>query len=83
MGLFDLIEQHHGVGLSAHLFGELAALLVTYIAGRRAYQTGDGVLFHVLGHIDTHHGVLIAEHGLSQRLAQLGLAHTGGAEEQE
>ena len=38
---------------------------------------------HVLGHIDTHHGVLITEHGFSQRLAQLRLAHAGGTQEQE
>ena len=83
MGLLDLVEQHHGIGLTAHLLGQLAALLVAHIAGRRADQARHRVLLHVLGHIDTHHGVLVAEHGLGQRLAQLGLAHTGGAEEQE
>ena len=25
MSLFDFIEQHHGIGLSTHLFGELSA----------------------------------------------------------
>ena len=83
VGLLDLIEQHHGIGLAAHLFGELAALLVTHIAGRRANQTGHGVLLHVLGHVDTDHVVLVAEHGLSQGLAQLSLAHARGAQEQE
>ena len=41
------------------------------------------MLLHVLGHIDTHHGVLIAEHRLRQGLAQFSLAHAGGAQEQE
>ena len=41
------------------------------------------MLLHVFGHIDPDHGVLIPEHGLGQRLAQLRLAHAGGAEEQE
>ena len=81
--LLDLVEQHHGVGLTAHLLGQLAALLVTHIAGRRTDQARDGVLLHVLGHVDTHHGVLVTEHGLSQRLAQLGLAHARGTQEQE
>ena len=39
--------------------------------------------FHVFGHINADHGVLIAEHGFSKRLAQLRLAHAGGTEEQE
>ena len=83
VGLLDLIEQHHGVGFTAYLLGQLAALLVSHIAGRRAYQTGHGVTLHVLGHVDADHGVLITEHGLGQRLAQLGFAHAGGAKEQE
>ena len=83
VGLLDLIEQHHGIGLAAHLFGELAALLVPHIAGRRAYQTGHGVLFHILGHVDADHVVLAAEHDLGQRLAQFRLAHARGAKEQE
>ena len=41
------------------------------------------MLLHVLGHVDADHGVLIAEHGLGQGLAQLGLADAGGAQEQE
>jgi hypothetical protein len=41
------------------------------------------VPLHILGHVDADHGVLVAEHGLGQRLAQLGLAHAGGAQEQE
>ena len=83
MGLLDLVEQHHGIGLTAHLLGELAALLVAHIAGRRADQTRHRVLLHVLGHIDTHHGVLVAEHRLRQGLAQFSLAHARGAQEQE
>ena len=80
VGLFDLVEQHHGIGLTAHLLRELAALLVAHISGRRAHQTGHRVLLHVLGHVDADHGVLVAEHGLGQGLAQLGLAHTGGTQ---
>ena len=83
VGLFDLVEQHHGVGLTAHLFGELATLIVAHIARRRTHQTGHRMTLHVLGHINADHGVLIAEHGFGQRLAQLRLTHAGGTEEQK
>ena len=83
VGLFDLVEEHHAVGLAAHLFGQLAALVIADVARGRADQTRHRVPLHILGHIDADHGVLVAEHGLCQRLAQLGLAHARGAEEQE
>ena len=83
MGLFDFVEQHHGIGLTAHLFRQLAAFIVTHISGRRTDQAGHCVPLHVFGHIDSDHGVLIAEHGFCQRLAQLRLAYAGRAEEQE
>ena len=83
MGLFDLIEQHHGVGLTAHLLRQLAALIMAHIAGRGTDEAGYCMPLHVFGHIDPDHSVLVTEHGLCQRLAQLRLAHAGGAQEQE
>ena len=44
VGLLDLVEEHDGERLAAHLLGELAALLVADVAGRRAEQPRDGVL---------------------------------------
>ena len=41
------------------------------------------MLLHILGHIETEHGVFIAEHSLSQRLAQLGLAYARRTEKDE
>ena len=67
----------------AHRLGELAALLVADVAGRRADEPRDGVLLHVLGHVDPDHRVLRVEHELGQRARQLGLADAGRAEEQE
>ena len=64
-------------------FGQPAALFVADVAGRRADQAGHGVLLHELAHVDADHRVLIVEEELGQRLAQLGLADAGGAEEQE
>ena len=83
MGLFHLIEQHHAVGVAAHGLGQLAALVVAHVSRRRSDQALHGELLHVLGHVDAHHGLLGIEQVLGQRLGQLGLAHAGGAEEQE
>ena len=72
-----------GVRAPAHGLGELAALLVADVAGRRADQPRDGVLLHVLRHVDADHRVLRVEHELGERAGQLGLADAGRAEEQE
>ena len=73
--LLDLVEQDHGVGLAAHLLGELPALLVAHVARRRADQPRDRELLHVLGHVDADQRVLVVEQELRQRPGQLGLAH--------
>ena len=55
VGLLDLVEQHHAVGLAPHGLGQLAAFVVADVAGRRADQPRDGVLLHVLRHVDADH----------------------------
>ena len=59
------------------------ALVVADVAGRRADEPGDGVLLLVLAHVDADHGPLVVEQEVGQGAGQLGLAHAGGAEEQE
>ena len=83
MGLLDLIEKHHCIGLSADCLGQLAALIVAHIARRRSDESGYGEFLHILTHIDTDHGILIVKQGFCQGLGQLRLADAGGAEEQE
>src|SRR4051794_22361028 len=83
MRLLDLVEQEHAVRLAPHGLGELAALVVADVAGRRADETGHGVLLHVLRHVDPDHRVLVAEEELGERPRQLGLAHARRAEEDE
>ena len=58
VGLLDLVEQDHREGLSPHGLGELAALLVADVAGRGPDQARDGVLLHVLAHVDPDDVVL-------------------------
>ena len=83
VGLFDLVEQHHAERLAPHGLGELAALFVADVAGRRTDQTADGVLLHVLAHVERDQRVLVAEQELGERLGELGLADAGGPEEDE
>ena len=79
VGLLDLVEQDDGVRAPPHRLGQLAALVVADVAGRRADEPRDGVLLHVLGHVDPDHRVLGVEHELGQRTGQLGLADAGRA----
>src|SRR5918994_1919559 len=81
--LLDLVEQEHAVRLAPHGLGELAALVVPDVAGRRADEPGHGVLLHVLRHVDADHRLLVAEQELGERPRELGLPDAGGAEEDE
>ena len=83
VGLLDFVEEDHGVGPAAHRLGELAAFLVAHVARGRADEPGDRVLLHVLAHVQAHHGLLGVEEELGQGPGQLGLAHPGGAQENE
>ena len=81
--LLDLVEQHDGVRVPLHLLGELAALFVADVSGRRADQLRHRVLLHVLGHVEADQCVIAAEEEVRQRPRQLGLADAGRAEEHE
>src|SRR5262245_734636 len=81
--LLDLVEEDHGVGAAAHGFRELAALVVADVTRRGTDQSGHGVLFHVLGHVDADHRLLAVEEELGEGAGELGLPHAGRAEEDE
>ena len=83
MSLFDLVEQDHLIGAAANHLGQGTPLLVPDVAGRRPDEARDGMPFHVLGHIDADHGLLIVEQALRQRLRELSLADTGRSQKQE
>ena len=83
VGLLDLVEQDHGVRAPAHGLGQLAAVAVADVAGRRADQPRDRVRLAELGHVDPDERLLGREQPLRERLDQLGLADAGRAEEQE
>jgi hypothetical protein len=81
--LLDLIEEHDGERLAAHLLGELAALLEADEPGGRTEEARHGVLLAVLGHVERDQRVLVVEQELGERLGELGLADTRGAGEDE
>ena len=83
VGLLDLVEQDHAVRPAPHRLGQLPALVVADVAGRRADEARDGVLLHVLRHVEPHDRALVVEHELGERLRELGLADAGRAEEDE
>src|SRR5204862_7346876 len=77
MRLLDLVEEHDGVRASPYLLGEEPALFVAHVAGRRAEQARHRKLLHVLRHVHSDEGVLVAEEVLGGRARELRLAHTG------
>ena len=83
MGLLHLVKEDDGVGLAADGLGELAALLIADVAGRRSDQTGDAELLHVLGHIDADQILFVVKEVGGNGLCQLGLAYAGRPEEEE
>ena len=83
MRFFDFIEQNHAVGFSAHRFGQIAAFFITHIAGRRADQAGDRMLFHKFAHVDADQMFLGIEQESGQRLAQFGFTNARRPQEKE
>ena len=83
MGLLDLVEQHHRIGLAPDGLGQPPALAIADIAGRRALQCRDGVRLLELAHIDGDDVLLAAIERLRQGQRRLGLADAGGAAEHE
>ena len=83
MRLLDFVKQDHRVWASTNGFGKLTALFIADVARRGADESRDRVLLAVLTHVDAHHRLLIVEQEFSQALGELGLTHTGRAQEQE
>ena len=83
MGFLDLVEQHDGVGMTAHALSQLSALLIAYVSWRRTNQSRGVETLRIFTHVDTDERIGTAKHKLCQFLGQIGLAHTRRAEEHE
>jgi hypothetical protein len=80
VGLLDLVEDDDGVRRLGDGVGEQAALVEADVAGRGADEAADGVLLHVLGHVEAEQR---DGEQLGEGLGELGLADAGRAGEQE
>src|ERR1700730_14246021 len=83
MRLLDLIEQDDRVRPPAHLFSQLSALLVADIPGGPADHSRDGMLFHVLGHVEPHDRSFVIKQEFGKRPRELGLADASRSQEQQ
>ncbi len=83
VGFLDFVKEHYAVRPAAHSFGKLTAFLVAHVSGRRAKKAAHGVLLAVLTHVYAHQSILIVKEELSQGFSQVGLTHTGRANENE
>ncbi len=83
MGLFDFVEKDYRIGLAAHLFTELPALVVAHIARRRTDETADVELLAVLAHIYPDYVVLRVEKIFGKTLRKGSLSHSRRTDEKE
>lgn len=79
----DLVEEDDGVRLAPYRLGELAALLVPHVPGRRSDQPADCVPLLVLAHVEADHALLAVEQRRGESFRQLGLPDAGRTEEDE
>src|SRR5262245_39809301 len=83
MRLLDLVEEDDRIRPAANRLGQMAALVVAYVARRRADQPRDRMLLHELRHVEPHHRALVVEEEFGQRPRGFGLAHAGRAQKDE
>src|SRR6185312_5414829 len=81
--LFDLVEEHYRIRTPPNRFRELPAFLESNVAWRRADQSRDGVLLHVLRHVDARHRLFVVEQKLRKCARSLGLSHPRRSEKNE
>src|SRR5277367_3157105 len=81
--LLNLVEEDHRIRAAADCLCQLATFVVADISRRRADEPGYRMFFHVLGHVDANHGMLVVEEELRQRTRSLCLANPGRSEEKE
>ena len=81
MRLFDLVEEHYAIRLSAYRFGELSTLFVSYISWRRTYKATYRMFFHIFTHIDTYERFFGIEQKSGQCLGGLCLTYTSRSKE--
>ena len=83
VGFLNLVEEDDRVGPASDEVGQLRALPVADVAGRRADQFRDVEALGELGHVNSNQSVGIVKDGRGQHLGQLGFTHPGRPQEHE
>ena len=83
VGFLNLVEQHYGVGLASDGFGQLSALVVSYISRRGTYETRYGEFLLIFAHVYSCHQRLVVEQVCSEGFCKFGLSYTCCAKEYE
>ncbi len=83
MGLLDFIEQDHRIGPAADCFRQHTAFAVTDVSGRRTLQSGHGMRFLKLRHVDGDDVLLTAVKQVGERQRGFGLTDATGSHQQE
>ena len=83
MGFFNFVEQNHRIRFPADFFSQLTTFFMSHVSRRGTDQTGNGMAFHVFGHIDPDHGAFISEHDFRKGFAQFSFTNARWTEEQE
>src|SRR5256714_6387028 len=83
MRLLYLVEEDDAVGAASDGLGQLPALLVADVTGRCSDHARDGVLLHVLRHVEAYHRPLVVEQKFCERACGFSFADAGGPEEDE
>ena len=83
VGFFDFIKENDAVGAAPNSFGQLTTLFVTDVAWRCPDEAGDGMFFHVFGHIDANNSVFTIEKSSGKGTGEFGFAHAGRSEKKE
>jgi len=74
VALFNLVKEDDLVGFPSDGFSQLSTLLHSDVTLRRSDQTRDAVFRAQLGAVDPDHGVLVVEHGFSERFGERSLS---------
>src|SRR5262245_45022430 len=76
MRLLDLVKQNDRVRPATHCFSALPALVITNVSRRRADHARDGVLLHVLRHVEPDHRSFIVKQELREGARSFRLTDT-------
>ena len=83
MCLFDFVEEDYAVRFASDRFSQLTSFIVAHISRRRTNQSGNRVLFHVFGHVDSNNILFTVEKRFGQCLGQFGFPYSGRSQEDE